>query len=53
MRGTLDIEGIGFPLPFIIKTGNEEALHVAFTLDEATAVRFGGMPARRAGRSAA
>jgi methyl-accepting chemotaxis protein len=53
MRGTLDIEGVGFPLPFIIKTGNEEALHVAFTLDEATAVRFGGMPARRAGRSAA
>jgi methyl-accepting chemotaxis protein len=53
VRGVLDINGVGFPLPFIVKHGGSDALHVVFELDAATAVRFGGMPARMAGRAAA
>jgi methyl-accepting chemotaxis protein len=50
---TLDIEGVGFPLPFIVKRAEDDALHVAFVLDEKDAVRFGGVPARFAARGAA
>jgi len=49
----LDIDGVGFPLPFIVKRGESDALRVVFELDAATAVRFGGMPARMAARAAA
>ena len=52
-HGVLDIDGVGFPLPFIVKRGESDALHVVFELDAATAVRFGGMPARMAARAAA
>ena len=52
-RGTLDIDGVGFPLPFSVKHADSGTLNVAFVLDEATAVRFGGMPARLAVRQAA
>jgi methyl-accepting chemotaxis protein len=52
-RGMLEIEGVGFALPFTVRPGGDAALHVAFVLDEALAVRFGGTPARMAGRSAA
>lgn len=45
-RGTLDIERIGFPLPFDVKQSGGDALHVAFVLDAATAARFHGMPVR-------
>ena len=53
VRGVLDIDGVGFPLPFVVKSGDSDALHVVFELDAATAARFGGMPARMAGRAAA
>jgi methyl-accepting chemotaxis protein len=53
VHGTLDIEGVGFPLSFIVKRAEDEALHVAFVLDEKDAVRFGGVPARFAARGAA
>jgi hypothetical protein len=52
-RGVLDVEGVGFPLPFIVRHDRDDSLHVAFTLNEANAVRFGGLPARLAGRAAA
>jgi len=52
-RGTLDIDGVGFPLAFSVKHGDNGTLNVAFVLDEATAVRFGGMPARLAAARAA
>ncbi len=53
VRGTLDIDGVGFPLPFIVRRGENDALHVVFEMDEATAERFVGMPARMAARAAA
>jgi methyl-accepting chemotaxis protein len=51
--GMIDINGVGFALPFVVRRGDAGALHVAFTPDEADAVRFGGLPARMAGRQAA
>jgi methyl-accepting chemotaxis protein len=47
-RGTLDIETVGFPLPFNVKQSGGDSLHVAFELNAATAARFSGMPARLA-----
>jgi hypothetical protein len=52
-RGTLDIEAVGFPLPFSVKQSGGDSLHVAFALDATTAARFRGMPARLAERHAA
>jgi methyl-accepting chemotaxis protein len=52
-RGVLAVEGVGFPLPFVVKQSDEDSLHVAFELDEAAAAEFGGMPARLARRLAA
>jgi methyl-accepting chemotaxis protein len=51
--GSLDIEGVGFALPFSVKQGGGDTLHLAFALDPATAARFGGMPGRLAQRQAA
>ena len=53
VHGMLDVDGVGFALPFIVKTGDSEAHHLAFALDAATAIRFGGLPARIGGRTAA
>ena len=47
-RGTLDIDGVGFPLPFLVKHSADGMLNVAFTLNQAIAERFGGLPARLA-----
>jgi methyl-accepting chemotaxis protein len=52
-RGILDIDGVGFPLPFTVKVCEVGSLHVAFVLSDVDAVRFGGMPARLAARRAA
>jgi len=52
-RGTLDIEGVGFPLPFSVKQSGGDSLHLAFALDAAAAARFSGVPARLAHRYAA
>jgi methyl-accepting chemotaxis protein len=53
IRGTLGIDGVGFPLPFIIKRSETDSLRMAFTLDEATKAEFSGTPARLAQRRAA
>jgi methyl-accepting chemotaxis protein len=52
-RGALTIDGVGFPLPFMVKSGEAGALHLEFTLDAATAASFRGVPERLAGRKAA
>jgi methyl-accepting chemotaxis protein len=52
-HGTLDIERVGFLLPFNVRQSGGDSLHLAFALDAATAARFSGMPARLAQRRAA
>jgi methyl-accepting chemotaxis protein len=52
-RGTLEIDGVGFPLPFNVRFCDNEVLRVEFVLDAATAARFSGMPERLAQRHAA
>ena len=51
--GSVDIDGVGFPLAFTVKVCEAGSLHVVFVLSEAEAVRFAGTPARLAGRRAA
>jgi methyl-accepting chemotaxis protein len=52
-RGALDLDGVGFPLPFMVRLGEEDSLRLSFELDEATAARFNGTPERLAQRRAA
>ena len=52
-RGTVEIDGVGFPLPFEVRFCENEVLRVAFALDAATAARFSGTPERLAQRHAA
>ena len=52
-RGTLSIDGVGFPLPFIAQDEADGALRLTFDLDAATAVKFRGLPARLISRRAA
>jgi methyl-accepting chemotaxis protein len=44
--GTLELDGVGFPLPFRILRNDGEVLHLAFTLDTAAAAAFSPIPAR-------
>ena len=53
VRGVIDIDRVGFPLPFVVKRDGSAGLYVVFDLDPATAVRFGGIPARIAAHAAA
>jgi hypothetical protein len=53
VRGTLDIDGAGMPLPFIVRAANDEGVHVSFELDVATAADFRPMVQRLAERFAA
>jgi methyl-accepting chemotaxis protein len=46
--GTLDVDGVGIPLPFIVRLTEDDSLHLAFTPDEATVARFSGTPERLA-----
>ncbi len=39
-RGELLLDGVGFALPFSIRSTEADTLHLAFELDEATASRF-------------
>jgi methyl-accepting chemotaxis protein len=39
-RGTLEIDSVGFPLPFIVRATEEDSSHLAFELDAATTARF-------------
>jgi hypothetical protein len=52
-RGTLHIDRVGFPLPFVVKQQENGSLRVAFELDNHAAVAFRGMPERLAQRRAA
>ncbi len=52
-RGTLDVDGIGVKLPFVVRSVDDAASHVAFELDAATAAQFAGMLDRVVGRRAA
>lgn len=52
-RGTLTIETVGFPLPFNVRAVEDDGLHLAFELDEATAAKFQPFPERLATRRAA
>jgi methyl-accepting chemotaxis protein len=52
-RGTLDLPGVGFALPFRVRKIDSNVLHVTFELDEATTVAFRPIPERLAQRRAA
>ena len=39
-RGTLDVDGVGMKLPFIVKAANEGLLHLTFDLDTVAADSF-------------
>jgi methyl-accepting chemotaxis protein len=45
-RGTLAADGIDFPLPFIVRSADDDALHLGFELDAGTAARFRQVPER-------
>jgi methyl-accepting chemotaxis protein len=52
-RGTLRIDSVDFALPFSVRAVEDDALHLTFELDEATAARFRPVPERLAIRKAA
>jgi hypothetical protein len=39
-RGTLEVSRFGMTLPFIVRTTENDTMHVAFELDAAAASRF-------------
>jgi len=52
-RGTLDIKGVGFPLPVVVNRCDDDILRLTFVLDEAMAARLSGTAERLAQRQAA
>jgi methyl-accepting chemotaxis protein len=40
-RGTLSLAGLGYKLPFVVRSAEDGVLHVGFALDAADAARFG------------
>ena len=52
-RGSLDINGVGFHLPFRVRHAEAGILHVALDLDATTAARFEPIPEQLARRKAA
>jgi hypothetical protein len=40
-KGTLELSGVATPLPFTVRSTEGDALHVAFTLDNAGLARLG------------
>jgi len=42
-RGTVEMDRIGMPLPFVVRSGDSEAVHVAFELDEQQADKLAQM----------
>ncbi len=48
VRGAAQIEGVGFPLPFVVKSSEANSLHLQFVLDQAAVERFSGTPSRLA-----
>jgi hypothetical protein len=51
--GSLNIDGFGASLPFVVKGNDRGLLHLAFALDHATAAAFRGVPQRLARSRAA
>ena len=39
-RGTLQLDGAGFVLPFTVRDSDANVLHLVFQLDDATAAKF-------------
>jgi len=52
-RGTLTMDGVDFLLPFNVRAVENDALHLAFELDDASATRFGSVVERLSVRHAA
>jgi methyl-accepting chemotaxis protein len=52
-RGTVAIDGVGFPLPFVVRRGEDGSLGLVFELNEATSSKFNGIPERLSRRQAA
>ena len=52
-RGTLDVDGVGFPLPFIVRSAEDDMMRVTLELDAQTAAKFQSIPERLAVRRAA
>jgi methyl-accepting chemotaxis protein len=52
-RGTLDIKGVGFPLPVVVNRCDDDILRLTFVLDEEMAARLSGTAERLAQRQAA
>jgi methyl-accepting chemotaxis protein len=52
-RGSLNLDGVGFALPFSVRATGDDVVHVLFDLDEATATAFGSIVERLAHRQAA
>jgi methyl-accepting chemotaxis protein len=52
-RGAITVQSVGFPLSFVVRRIEADAVYVEFELDAATAVRFRGVPQRLANRLAA
>jgi methyl-accepting chemotaxis protein len=52
-RGTLMVDGLGFPLPFSVRAAEGSGLSLAFQVDAAAAERVGAFAARAAARAAA
>ena len=46
-HGILEIDRVGFPLPFIVRPTEDDSLHLAFELDAATAARLSTTSVRR------
>jgi methyl-accepting chemotaxis protein len=53
VRGTLDLDGVGFLLPFAVRGAEDDGLHVRFELDTAAQVAFRPIARRLADRFAA
>jgi len=52
-RGTLTIDGVGFPLAFAVRASEGQSMNVSFALDTATAASFSGVAERLMSRRAA
>jgi methyl-accepting chemotaxis protein len=52
-RGTLAIDGVGFAVPFEVRHGDGDAFGLTFTMDDATAAKFAGVPERLSRQHAA
>jgi regulator of sirC expression with transglutaminase-like and TPR domain len=53
VRGTLEVDGVNFPLPFIVRAADDDGVHVSFVLDAATEAAFHPITQRLAVRFAA